>query len=97
MAHKQKPGAEIGSLQQLGQKWRAYATGKEGREYTPLRNTKEEALADLTKARENAIDSTDVARGLAAVRSKKLAAKTACKKKARELAELSKKEACCQD
>ena len=48
---------------------------REGREYTPLRNTKEEAFADLTKARENAIDSTDMARGLAAVRTKKLAAK----------------------
>ena len=67
MAHKQKPGADICSLQQqLGQKWRAYAKGKEGREYTPLRNTKK-TLADLTKAREGTTDSTDVARGLAAV------------------------------
>ena len=63
MAHKQKPGAEIASLQQLlGQKWRAHAKGKEGRVYTPLRNTKEEALADLTEAGEGAIDSTVVAR-----------------------------------
>ena len=67
MAHKQKPGAEIGSLQPLNQKWRAYAKGKEGREYTPLRNTKEEALADLSVAREGATDSRDVARGLAVV------------------------------
>ena len=98
MAHKQKPGAEVGSVQQLGQKWRACAKGKEGREYTPLRNTKEEALADLTKARENAIDSTDVARGLAAVRKEKLDAKSdSLQKKGTRTCSTAQKEACSQD
>ena len=30
MAPKQKPAAEIGSLEQIGRKWRAHAKGKEG-------------------------------------------------------------------
>ena len=68
MAPKQKLAAEIGSLQQKRRKWRARAKGKEGREHAPLRDTKKEALVDLSKAREGATDATDVARGLAAVR-----------------------------
>ena len=98
MAHKQKPGAEIGSLRQRNQTWQAYAKGKEGQKYTPGRNTKEEALADRTKAGENAIDSTDVARGLAAVRKEKLAAKSdSLRKKGTRTCSNAQKEACCKD
>ena len=75
MGRKYKPATEVGFLQKMNQKWRACAKGKQGSEYTQLRNTKKEALADFSKAREGAIDSTDVARGLAAVRKQKLAAK----------------------
>ena len=75
MGRKHKPATEVGFLQKMNQHWRACAKGKQGREYTPLWNTKKEALADLSKAREGAIYSTDVARGLAAVRKQKLAAK----------------------
>ena len=66
MAPKQKPAAEIGRVEQMGGSWRVRAKGKEGRKNAPLRASKEEALADLLKAREGAADATDAARGFAA-------------------------------
>ena len=67
MQQKNQPERLAACSKQVN-KWRAYAKGKKGREYTPLRNTKEEALADLSVAREGATDARDVARGLAVVR-----------------------------
>ena len=66
MPPKHKCVAEIGNLEQHANgSWRAYAKGSEGLKRGPLRPCKEEALADLSKAREGAANSTDVARGLA--------------------------------
>ena len=58
MGCKQKHAAEVGFLQQID------------REYIPLRDTQKEALADLSKAKEGAADTTDVARKLAARQGK---------------------------
>ena len=57
---KKKLAAKIDSLQKKGQR-RAYVKG-------PLRNSKKEAHADLSKAQKGATDSTGVVRGLAAAR-----------------------------
>ena len=67
MGCKQKHAAEVGFLQQINRQWRACAKGKEGRAYMPLRDTQKEALADLSKAKEGAADTTDVAHKLAVV------------------------------
>ena len=71
MERKQKLATEFGFQQQINQQWRACAKGKEGRESTPSRDTQEEALADLSKAREGAADTTDDAQRLAMKRKNK--------------------------
>ena len=75
MEHKQKSATKDCFLQQINQKWRACANGKEGRETMPVQDTKKEAfeaLADITKAREGAADTTDGAQRLAMKRKNKV-------------------------
>lgn len=68
MPARRKCGADVGKVEQRENgSWRAHATGSEGRKRGPLRPCKYEALADLSKAKEGAANSTDVARGLVAL------------------------------
>ena len=73
---KHKSAAQIGSLEQHDNgSWRAYAKGSDGKKRGSLRASQEEALADLSKAREGAANSTDVACGLAALTASRHRAK----------------------
>ena len=70
MPPKHKNVTEIGNMEQHDNgSCRAYAKGSEGLKRGPWRPCKEEALADLSKAREGAADATDVARGLASLQA----------------------------
>ena len=95
MAHKQKPGADIGSLQQLGQTWRAYAKGRPCVYAIAKHKRRSTCRSDKGKTRRNLFNRCGTRTCSSA--QKKLAAKIDSLQKRHTNFSTAQTEACCQD